>query len=98
MMGRIRMLLDELDLLAEYLPDFDELDEGMQDAFLYDWPNDRAIFEDLDGAYRSGEVGDEERTLFERLRTKLTEMAPAMNEAGLRVPPELLDAPKGSSW
>jgi hypothetical protein len=42
----IRILLDELELLGEYLPDFDELDEGMQDVWLYDWPNDRA---DLSG-------------------------------------------------
>jgi hypothetical protein len=55
----IRILLDELELLGEYLPDFDELDEGMQDVWLYDWPNDRAIFQDLERTYRSGEMNEE---------------------------------------
>jgi hypothetical protein len=63
----------------------------MQDVWLYHWPNDRAIFQDLERAYRSGEMNEEERALHERLREKLRKMAPAMNEAGLRVPPELLD-------
>jgi len=88
----LRALRADLEELAEdVLPRFEDLSEAEQDAWLYEWPDKRARVEELEAFYRDRDMSAEQRADYEDLRSRLREMAPAMNEAGLRVPPELLD-------
>ena len=67
-------LLDDAEDLAGYvLPNFADLDEGMQDYWLYGWPNDMAIAKGLERSYRVGEMSTEQEKRYLKLKAKLRE-------------------------
>jgi hypothetical protein len=87
----IRFLLGDLELIAEDLERWDYLCEATQDIRLYDWPNDRTIFEGLERAYRASEMSADQEERYRELKANVREMPPALELSGLRVPQTLLE-------
>ena len=84
----LTVLLREADDLAETLPEWNEISGAEQDFWLFDWPEQVAMLEALEGSRE--DMSDGQRARYGELLDKLRALAPALEGTGLR-PPSVLD-------
>lgn len=65
---------------------WDEIDAGTRGTLAMEWSNDMNILEGLDRKYRSGEMSDEQATLYLNIKSTLLRHIPVVRKMAFTFP------------